>query len=107
VPVRAASTLGPAPVSRAPTFYGIIVGSTVVGTLINFVGVNPIQALFWTAVLNGVLAPPLLVVIMLVANNRAIMGKGVNGRILNALGWTTAVAMLATAAGLFLTWGQV
>ena len=59
----------------------VIVISTFVGALINFIGINPIAALFWTAVINGVLAPPLLVIIMIVSNNKNIMGKRVNGPI--------------------------
>jgi Mn2+/Fe2+ NRAMP family transporter len=88
---------------QAPTFYALIVGSSVIGMLINFAGVNPMQALFWTAVLNGFLAPPLLVVIMLIAGNRKVMGKRVNGRALAVLGWTTTALMFAAAVGLLLT----
>jgi NRAMP (natural resistance-associated macrophage protein)-like metal ion transporter len=91
---------------RARAFYGVIVISTLVGMLINFVGVNPVDALFWTAVLNGFLAPPLLVVIMLIANNKEVMGDRVNGVVANVLGWATAVAMFAAAVGLVLTWGR-
>ncbi len=91
---------------RAKPFYAIIVAATLVGMLINFVGINPIAALFWTAVLNGVLAPPLLVVIMLVANNRQVMGTRVNGRLLNVLGWLAAGVMALAAVALVLTWGK-
>jgi NRAMP (natural resistance-associated macrophage protein)-like metal ion transporter len=85
-------------------FYAVIVISTLLGMLINFVGINPMDALFWTAVLNGFLAPPLLVVIMLVSNNRHIMGKRVNGLGINVLGWATTVLMFAAAVGLVVTW---
>jgi NRAMP (natural resistance-associated macrophage protein)-like metal ion transporter len=91
---------------QAKLFYGVIVASTLVGILINFVGINPIRALFLAAVINGFLAPPLLVVIMLVANNRKVMKDRVNGRWANILGWTTTVVMFAAAIGLVLTWGQ-
>ncbi|HCX28954.1 MAG TPA: iron transporter [Blastocatellia bacterium] len=91
---------------RAKLFYGVIAASTLVGMLINFLGINPISALFWTAVINGFLAPPLLVVIMLIANNRKVMGDRVNGRWVNLLGWATTVIMFAAAIGLILTWGQ-
>ncbi len=91
---------------RAKEFYLVIAGSTLVGMLINFVGINPISALFWTAVINGLLAPPLLVVIMLVANNRQVLGKRVNGLPLNVLGWLTTAVMFAAAIGLIATlWG--
>jgi Mn2+/Fe2+ NRAMP family transporter len=89
---------------QAPRFYGVIVVSTLIGMLLNFVGLDPVKALFWTAVLNGVLAPPLLVVVMLVANNRAIMGKWVNSPGLNILGWATTLLMLAAAVGLAASW---
>ncbi len=49
--------------------------------MFNFLGINPIYALFWTAVFNGFLAPPLLVLVMLVANDRTVMGQRTNGRV--------------------------
>ena len=91
---------------RAKLFYGVISLSTLVGMLINFVGINPMRALFWTAVINGLLAPPILVVVMLVANNKSVLGKHVNGPVSNATGWATTVAMSAAAIALALTWGQ-
>ena len=91
---------------RAKFFYAIIIVSTLVGVLINFVGINPIRALLLAAIINGFLAPPLLVAIMLVANNRHIMGNRVNGRWSNILGWTTTVVMFVAAVALVLTWGQ-
>jgi NRAMP (natural resistance-associated macrophage protein)-like metal ion transporter len=91
---------------RAKAFYWLIAGSTLLGMMINFVGVNPIKALFLTAVINGFLAPPLLVLIMLVSNNRKVMGERVNGTALNIAGWVTTLAMFAAAIGLAVTWGQ-
>jgi len=90
-------------VSRARWFYTLIVVSTLVGALVNFLGINPIDALFWTSVINGGLAPPLLVLIMLVANNPSIMGRRRNGLWLNLLGWLAAVLIFAAAIGLVLT----
>jgi NRAMP (natural resistance-associated macrophage protein)-like metal ion transporter len=86
--------------SEAKPFYAVIVGSTLVGLLVNVLGIDPITALYWTAVLNGLLAPPLLVLIMLIANNPTVMGTRVNGRGLNVLGWGTVGVMTAAAAGL-------
>lgn len=74
--------------------------------LINFLGIKPMNALFWTAVINGFIAPPLLAIIMLVANNQSIMGKKVNGAGINLLGWITTAVMFAAAIALVLTWGQ-
>jgi len=72
----------------------------------NYLGINPISALFWTAVINGVLAPPLLVLLMLIVNNPKVMGKRVNRPWLNILGWLTTVLMFLAAIALFLTWGK-
>jgi NRAMP (natural resistance-associated macrophage protein)-like metal ion transporter len=90
----------------APRFYAVIIISTLIGMLINFLKIPPVTALFWTAVINGVLAPPLLIMIMLVSNNRKIMGQRVNGKLTNFIGWTTAALMSAAALGMFLTWGK-
>ena len=76
---------------HARKFYGIIAVSTLIGVLITFAGINPITALFWTAVINGVVAPPLLVLVMLVANNKKVMGKRTNGPFTNIIGWFAAV----------------
>jgi Mn2+/Fe2+ NRAMP family transporter len=89
----------------AKRFYALIVGATVTGALINYIGINPVTALFWTAVLNGLLAPQLLVVIMLVSNNKAVMGKRVNSPAVNVLGWATVVLMSGAAVALLVTWG--
>jgi NRAMP (natural resistance-associated macrophage protein)-like metal ion transporter len=89
---------------EAKQFYAVIAVSTLVGVLIDFIGINPIRALFWTAVINGLLSPPLLVIIMLVANNRRIMGKRVNGRFTNIVGWTATGVMFAAAIGMLVTW---
>jgi NRAMP (natural resistance-associated macrophage protein)-like metal ion transporter len=89
---------------EAKLFYGVIIVSSVIGVLINFLGINPIRALFLAAIINGFLAPPLLVVILLVANNRQIMGHRVNGRWANILGSVTTVVMFVAAVALVLTW---
>jgi len=72
--------------------------------MINFIGVNPMTALFWTAVINGFLAPPVLVVVMLIANNKKVLGAHVNGTFTNIVGWATTAVMFAAAIGLLLTW---
>lgn len=91
---------------RAREFYGVIVVATLVGMLINFVGINPIDALFWTAVINGVVAPPVMAIIMLVVNNRRIMGDRVNNHWTNLLGWAATLLMAAAAIALFATLGH-
>jgi NRAMP (natural resistance-associated macrophage protein)-like metal ion transporter len=89
---------------EAKYFYSVIAVSTLVGMLINFAGINPISALFWTAVINGLVSPPLLVVIMLVSNNKKVMGDKVNGVGTNIVGWVAAVVMFAAAIGMLVTW---
>jgi Mn2+/Fe2+ NRAMP family transporter len=91
---------------RAKQFYAVIVGATLVGMLINFADINPIAVLFWTAVINGVPAPSPLVLLMLIANNRQVMGERVNGRRLYLLGWLTTLVMGAAALALLFTWGN-
>jgi Mn2+/Fe2+ NRAMP family transporter len=91
---------------RARQFYAVIAISTIAGMAMNFFGMNAISALFWSAVINGLVAPPLLVLIMLVVNNKNIMGDKVNGRLTNFLGWASTVAMSAAAVALFFTWGK-
>lgn len=88
---------------QARRFYMVIIVSSLVGMAINFMGINPMSALYWTAVINGLMAPPLLVLIMLVSNNPKVMGERVNGPVLNTLGWGATVAMSLAAVGLLFT----
>jgi Mn2+/Fe2+ NRAMP family transporter len=90
---------------QAPGFYGVIAFSTLFGFVINLIGINPMQALYYTAVLKGIVAPPLLIMIMLIGNNRSIMKKKVNGCMSNTLGWISTIAMSIAAAALLLTLG--
>ncbi len=90
---------------QAPGFYGVIAFSTLLGFAMDLIGINPIQALYYTAVLNGIVAPPLLIMIMLIGNNRAIMKSKINGRVSNTLGWITTIAMSIAAVALLLTLG--
>lgn len=89
---------------HAKKFYAVITASTMFGVLIDFAGINPISALYWTAVINGVIAPPLLVVVMLVANNKRVMGTRTNGKLTNIVGWTAAIVMFAAAFIMLLSW---
>jgi NRAMP (natural resistance-associated macrophage protein)-like metal ion transporter len=84
-------------------FYLVLAGAIVVGMLLDALEFNPIRMLFFSAVLNGLLAPPLLVLVMLVGNNRAIMGEHVNSPALNALGWAATAVMTVAAAAFFVT----
>ena len=91
---------------RAPQFYGIIAVSTLVGMEINFLGISPVAALFWSAVLNGLLAPLVLAVLMLIGSNRKIMKDSVNGPVVNILGWGTTAVMTLAAVALIISWGH-
>ena len=84
----------------APQFYAVIIAATIVGIGINFVGINPITALVLSAVLNGIIAAPLLVLVMFISNNRRAMGEQTNGRLLNVLGWVTTIIMGIAALAL-------
>ncbi len=89
---------------RAKELYAVIAVATAIGMLINFIGINPISALFYTAIINGLISPPLLVIIMIMSNRKSILGKRVNGLGLNVLGWTTTVLMTVAAAVLVVLW---
>ncbi len=88
----------------AKAFYGTIAVSTFVGIGINFVGLDPIKALFWSAVINGVVAVPLMVIIMLMAMRQDVMGRFVLPRPLWAIGWLCTVTMTVAVVIMFATW---
>ncbi|MBP9667290.1 divalent metal cation transporter [Candidatus Saccharibacteria bacterium] len=82
---------------KAEGFYGIIIAATVVGLLINFSGINPIQALIFSAVFNGIAAVPLLAMIAIVGRNEKIMGEYRNGKLVTSFVWL-AFAVMGIAA---------
>lgn len=82
---------------RARRFYAVIAAATVIGTALNFIGVAPIKALIWSAVINGLISAPLLCALMLIAQNHAIMGKFVIPNKLFIAGWLTTGLMTAAA----------
>jgi NRAMP (natural resistance-associated macrophage protein)-like metal ion transporter len=86
---------------RAPVFYGLVLVGTLGGTALSLFGVNPIRLLILVAVINGVAAAPFLVLVMLISDDRKIMGKYTNGKLARTLGWTTTVLMAAAAVTLF------
>lgn len=73
---------------EAPAFYLVIIIATLVGVLINFLPINPITMLYYAAALNGILAPPLMALILLIGNNKQILGEHTNNMLSNILGWT-------------------
>jgi NRAMP (natural resistance-associated macrophage protein)-like metal ion transporter len=83
----------------APKFYTVLGLSVLLGLALNFARFNAVRMLFWSAVLNGVLAPPLIVLVVLLTSNKKVMGKRVNSPLLKWLGWATALIMaLASVA---------
>jgi NRAMP (natural resistance-associated macrophage protein)-like metal ion transporter len=79
---------------EAPKFYFVIAAATVIGLSLNLIGMNPIRALFWSAVVNGVVAAPLMTMLMLMSANRRIVRQFVLPVHLRVLGWTATVIML-------------
>ena len=92
--------------TKAWGFYGVIIVATLIGMLLNFLGINPIQALVYSAVINGVVAVPLIFIIALIARNKNIMGAYRSGWFSNLLVWLTFLGMGAAAVAMFATLGQ-
>jgi Mn2+/Fe2+ NRAMP family transporter len=88
----------------ARAFYLVIAISTVAGLSINLISLDPIQALVYAAVINGVIAVPILVAIIKIANDKEILQGRTNGKISNLLGLSTILIMGAAAAIMFVTW---
>lgn len=84
---------------QAHGFYGVIIIATVIGLLVNLTPIKPFQMLYYTAILNGIIAPPLMVLLMLISNNKKIMGEYTNSFSINILGVIiTAVMGIASLA---------
>jgi NRAMP (natural resistance-associated macrophage protein)-like metal ion transporter len=91
---------------NAHTFYGVIIISMLIGLGMNFIGLNPVKALIYSAVANGIVAPVVLVLIVLIARNKKIMGEWTNKRSTTNIGWVVtaimAVSGIAAIYSLFL-----
>lgn len=87
----------------ARVFYGVMAVAMLVGTILALARINAMKLLLWSAVVNGVLAPPLIVIILMVSNNEKIMGEHTNGVLINVLGWTAALLMGAAATAMIVT----
>ncbi|TSJ34893.1 divalent metal cation transporter [Mucilaginibacter corticis] len=85
---------------NAKAFYSIVIAALVIGLVLNFVGVSPIQSLIYTAILYGVTAPVMILMVMHIGNNKKVMGKFTNGRWSNILGGLAFVLMTASAIAL-------
>jgi NRAMP (natural resistance-associated macrophage protein)-like metal ion transporter len=85
---------------HAKKFYLVLAVSVTLGVALDYAGLDAIKLLFTTAVVNGVLAPPLILIVLLLSSDRTVMGDAVNSRPLAFLGWLTFVVMVAAALGL-------
>ena len=91
---------------QARGFYGIVTIATVLGVALNFTPIDPIKALFWSAVVNGVISVPIMAVMMLMARRRDVMGKFVISGRLAVFGWLATGSMAVVVLGMFVTWGR-
>jgi len=82
----------------------VIAAGLALGLALDFAGFNAVSMLFWSAVLNGVLAPPLIVIVLLLTNDKKVMGARKNPRLLSVLGWITVVVMTSATVAMFATW---
>jgi Mn2+/Fe2+ NRAMP family transporter len=89
-------------VHTAPRFYGVIAVSVMVGLALTYARVNAVKMLFWSAVLNGILAPPLVVLVVLLTSDKKVMGARANAPGAQVLGWVCATVMAAAALGLLI-----
>lgn len=91
---------------KAKGFYWVLGIATIIGLALDWLHINPIKALFWSAVINGVVAGPIMIMMMFMASNTKIMGAFRIGIGRKVFGWLATAVMLAAAVGLFATWGQ-
>lgn len=87
----------------AKAFYTTIAVATLLGAVINFSPINPIKALYWTAVINGVVAVPVMIIMMIMTANPKIMGDFIIGGPLRAVGWLATAVMAAAVIGMGIT----
>jgi NRAMP (natural resistance-associated macrophage protein)-like metal ion transporter len=87
----------------AKKFYAIVAAAMILGLALDYAGFNAVKMLFWSAVLNGVLAPPLIVLVVLLTSNKKVMGDRANSPLLTWLGWVTATVMAVAAGAMFAT----
>jgi len=87
--------------NKAKAFYGVIIISTLVGLLVNFTPIKPFTMLYYSALLNGICAPPLMIMILIISNSKKIMGTHTNSLFSNILGITITVIMIAAGVLFF------
>jgi Mn2+/Fe2+ NRAMP family transporter len=90
------------PLRLAPKFYAVLAVAVALGMALDYAGLNSVRMLFWSAVLNGLLAPPLILLVVLLTGDSTVMGDRPSSRSTRTLGWICAAVMTACAAGLLL-----
>lgn len=88
---------------EAKAFYAVLAAATLIGLVLNFTKTDPIKALVWSAIINGVTAAPVMVFMMLMTSRREIVGQLKPPLYLTAIGWTAAAIMAVAAIGMFVT----
>jgi NRAMP (natural resistance-associated macrophage protein)-like metal ion transporter len=94
------------PLGHGKRFYAVIGVAMLLGLGLDFLGLNAVSMLFWAAVINGVLSPPLIAVVVLLSSDQKVMGDRVSPRLLRWLGWATAAIMTLAAGAMFWTWNS-
>jgi Mn2+/Fe2+ NRAMP family transporter len=88
----------------ARKFYAVLAAAVALGLALDVLGLNAVRMLFWAAVVNGVLAPPLLVLVVLLSSDPKVMGQRVNPPLLRLLGWAAVIVMFAASAAMPVMW---
>jgi len=89
-------------VRQAPAFYSVIAAATLLGIIMDWSRLDPIKALYWSAVINGVVAVPMMLAMMIVVNKHSRMGKFTAPRVMTILGWAGTAVMAAAAIAMFI-----
>jgi NRAMP (natural resistance-associated macrophage protein)-like metal ion transporter len=92
--------------NRAKAFYAVIAVATLVGVGLNYTPIDPVKALFWSAVVNGVVAVPIMVMMMILGSKKAVMGTFILPPALKVVGWLATGVMAIAAVGMFATMGR-
>jgi NRAMP (natural resistance-associated macrophage protein)-like metal ion transporter len=103
----AESAVWPGSMARKPRsarkFYGVMAVAMLLGIVLNYIGFNAVKMLFWSAVINGLLAPPLILLVLLLTSSHKVMSKRANPPLLKYLGWATFAVMTAAAIAMIIT----
>lgn len=88
---------------QASAFYGVIIASTLIGLLVNLTSIKPFQMLYYSAILNGICAPPLIILIILIGKNKKIMGSYTNSSFSNVMGYIITGIMSVGVIGMLIS----